>query len=32
MTKLDLARFQFATTSVYHFPFVPLTMGLAPAT
>src|SRR5215470_13012917 len=29
MTNLDLARFQFATTSIYHFLFVPLTIGLA---
>src|SRR5436853_3006922 len=27
---VDLARFQFATTSIYHFLFVPLTLGLAP--
>src|SRR5436309_745666 len=27
---VDLARIQFATTSVYHFLFVPLTLGLAP--
>ncbi len=27
---IDLARLQFATTSIYHFLFVPLTMGLAP--
>lgn len=27
---VDLARFQFASTSIYHFLFVPLTMGLAP--
>ena len=26
----DLARLQFATTSIYHFLFVPLTLGLAP--
>src|SRR6201982_2215053 len=34
MTTLDatveLARIQFATTSIYHFIFVPLTLGLAP--
>ncbi len=34
MTTLDatveLARIQFATTSIYHFLFVPLTLGLAP--
>jgi cytochrome bd ubiquinol oxidase subunit I len=29
-TTVDLARLQFATTSVYHFLFVPLTLGLAP--
>jgi cytochrome d ubiquinol oxidase subunit I len=29
MTKLDLARLQFATTSIYHFLFVPVTIGLA---
>ena len=28
MTKLDLARLQFAMTSIYHFLFVPVTMGL----
>jgi len=27
---VDLARAQFATTSLYHFIFVPLTLGLAP--
>jgi cytochrome bd ubiquinol oxidase subunit I len=27
---LDLARWQFAITTVYHFLFVPLTIGLAP--
>jgi cytochrome bd ubiquinol oxidase subunit I len=27
---LDLARWQFAVTTVYHFIFVPLTIGLAP--
>src|SRR5437763_14086911 len=27
---VDLARVQFATTSLYHFIFVPLTLGLAP--
>jgi Cytochrome bd terminal oxidase subunit I len=26
----NLARLQFATTSIYHFLFVPLTLGLAP--
>jgi cytochrome bd-type quinol oxidase subunit 1 len=29
MASVDLARFQFAMTSIYHFLFVPLTMGLA---
>lgn len=29
MSSLDLARVQFATTSIYHFIFVPLTIGLA---
>lgn len=29
MDQLDLARLQFATTSVYHFFFVPITMGMA---
>jgi cytochrome bd ubiquinol oxidase subunit I len=29
-TAVDLARAQFATTSLYHFLFVPLTLGLAP--
>ena len=29
-TAVDLARAQFATTSVYHFFFVPLTLGLGP--
>ena len=29
-TTVDLSRFQFATTSIYHFLFVPLTVGLAP--
>jgi cytochrome bd ubiquinol oxidase subunit I len=27
---LDLARWQFALTALYHFTFVPLTLGLAP--
>jgi cytochrome d ubiquinol oxidase subunit I len=27
--NLDLARWQFATTTIYHFLFVPLTIGLA---
>ena len=30
VTAVDLARIQFATTSLYHFLFVPLTLGLAP--
>ena len=29
-TTTDLARLQFATTSIYHFFFVPLTLGLGP--
>jgi cytochrome bd ubiquinol oxidase subunit I len=29
-TATDLARLQFATTSIYHFFFVPLTLGLGP--
>jgi cytochrome bd ubiquinol oxidase subunit I len=29
MTTLDLARLQFASTSIYHFFFVPVTIGLA---
>jgi cytochrome d ubiquinol oxidase subunit I len=29
-TTVDLARIQFAMTSLYHFLFVPLTLGLAP--
>src|SRR6266516_2048189 len=29
MTNVDLARFQFAWTSVNHFFFVPVTIGLA---
>src|SRR5215510_237638 len=29
MTKLDLARLQFAATTIYHFLFVPVTIGLA---
>jgi cytochrome d ubiquinol oxidase subunit I len=29
-TTVDLARLQFATTSIYHFLFVPLTLGLGP--
>ena len=29
-TTVDLARTQFATTSLYHFLFVPLTLGLGP--
>jgi cytochrome bd-type quinol oxidase subunit 1 len=30
MEALNLARWQFGITSVYHFFFVPLTLGLAP--
>jgi cytochrome d ubiquinol oxidase subunit I len=30
ITTVDLARIQFATTSLYHFLFVPLTLGLGP--
>ncbi|MGQ7295906.1 cytochrome ubiquinol oxidase subunit I [Quadrisphaera sp. KR29] len=30
MDTLDLARWQFGVTTVYHFVFVPLTIGLAP--
>ena len=29
-SAVDLARVQFATTSLYHFLFVPLTLGLGP--
>src|SRR5262245_27603925 len=29
-TAVDLARVQFATTTIYHFLFVPLTLGLGP--
>lgn len=29
ISQLDLARIQFATTSIYHFLFVPLTIGMA---
>ena len=29
MSRLDLARWQFGITTVYHFLFVPLTIGLA---
>ncbi len=29
-TTVDLARAQFASTSIYHFLFVPLSLGLAP--
>jgi len=29
-TAVDLARLQFASTALYHFLFVPLTLGLAP--
>ena len=30
VSTVDLARIQFATTSIYHFFFVPLTLGLGP--
>jgi cytochrome bd ubiquinol oxidase subunit I len=30
VSAVDLARAQFATTSIYHFLFVPLTLGLGP--
>jgi cytochrome d ubiquinol oxidase subunit I len=30
VTTVDLARLQFAMTSIYHFFFVPVTLGLAP--
>jgi cytochrome d ubiquinol oxidase subunit I len=30
LTTVDLARIQFAGTSIYHFLFVPLTLGLGP--
>jgi len=30
VSTVDLARLQFATTSLYHFLFVPLTLGLGP--
>jgi cytochrome d ubiquinol oxidase subunit I len=30
LTNVDLARVQFGMTSLYHFLFVPLTLGLAP--
>ncbi|HZR91426.1 MAG TPA: cytochrome ubiquinol oxidase subunit I [Gaiellaceae bacterium] len=29
MSALDLARWQFGVTTLYHFLFVPLTIGLA---
>src|ERR1044072_7749192 len=29
MSAVDLSRLQFATTSIYHFLFVPVTIGLA---
>ena len=29
-TALELSRWQFALTTLYHFTFVPLTLGLAP--
>ena len=28
MSQLDLARLQFGMTSIYHFLFVPVTIGL----
>ena len=31
MDALDVSRWQFGITTVYHFIFVPLTIGLAPA-
>nr|MDT0526339.1 cytochrome ubiquinol oxidase subunit I [Streptomyces sp. DSM 41633] len=30
MDALDVSRWQFGITTVYHFIFVPLTIGLAP--
>jgi cytochrome bd ubiquinol oxidase subunit I len=30
MSVVDLSRWQFGITHVYHFIFVPLTIGLAP--
>jgi cytochrome d ubiquinol oxidase subunit I len=30
VSTVDMARIQFATTTLYHFLFVPLTLGLAP--
>ena len=30
VSNVDLARIQFASTSIYHFLFVPLTLGLGP--
>jgi len=30
MDALDVSRWQFGITTVYHFVFVPLTIGLAP--
>ena len=29
MEEIDLARLQFAVTTLYHFIFVPLTLGMA---
>jgi cytochrome d ubiquinol oxidase subunit I len=29
MTSLELARWQFGITTLYHFIFVPMTIGLA---
>lgn len=31
MNVVDISRWQFGITTVYHFIFVPLTIGLAPA-
>ena len=29
ISQLDLSRLQFATTTIYHFLFVPITIGLS---
>ena len=29
LSQLDLSRLQFATTTIYHFLFVPITIGLS---
>ena len=29
ISQLDLSRLQFATTTIYHFLFVPVTIGLS---